>query len=110
MSLLISVGLDIVCYDAVWSHECGEGKVHKFHWADFGQYDLSTCTSWITGNWPELDYWCGDAMFTLKIMDEICGGNQKCWLRANDLTFKNACPSWREYLQFNYSCIPGEYG
>ncbi len=108
MSLLISVGSDIVCYDVVWDNDCGQGKVHKFHWADFGQHDLSICTTF--GDWSELGYWCGDANFTLTRMDEICGGNQKCWLKAAASTFKDTCPSWREYLQFNYSCIPGEYG
>lgn len=80
---------------------CPAGTSLHFVRANFGRFSMSVCPS--TSPSPAWSTRCLQPT-TLRQLTAQCGGQAKCDLKVDSLTFGDPCPDTHKYLQLLYSC------
>jgi hypothetical protein len=89
----------LACESQYTDLSCPEGHTISVHTASYGRHDGTTCPHSATSNRN-----C-HASGSMKYVNEMCGGKNKCTVRADHKILGDPCGGTYKYLEVTYGCV-----
>jgi hypothetical protein len=89
----------VACEDKYTDLSCPEGHTISVYTASYGRHDGTTCPHSATSNRN-----C-HASGSMKYVNEMCGGKNKCTVRADHRIMGDPCGGTYKYLEVTYGCV-----
>lgn len=90
---------NVACEGQSMSLSCPNGKTISVNAASYGRHDGTTCPHSATSNRN-----C-HASGSMKYVNEMCGGKNKCTVRADHRIMGDPCGGTYKYLEVTYGCV-----
>ena len=90
---------NVACEGSSKTLSCPAGKTISVNAASYGRHDGTTCPHSATSNRN-----C-HASGSMKYVNEMCGGKNKCTVRADHKILGDPCGGTYKYLEVTYGCV-----